>query len=90
MLNFSGCNIPTNLQQELTKYIERGADPGPFLDAVLSNDLIRAVGYASASDLSALKDLVNWLTYHAPQGSFGSAAIVNRWINVKNPEAQNS
>jgi hypothetical protein len=80
MLDFSDYHIPNHTQTALTDYIERGIPVGGFLHAVLSNDLFGAVGRADAQNLPALKDITGWIFMQAPQGSWGSEALVLRWI----------
>jgi hypothetical protein len=81
MLDFSGYNVPAHTQQALADYIENGVPVGGFLNAVLANDLIGAVGSADAQNIKALKDIVGWVCACAPQGSYGSEALYRRWLH---------
>jgi hypothetical protein len=80
MLDFNDYRIPEHTQTALSDYIERGIPVGGFLHAVLSNNLFDAVGKADGQNLPALKDITGWIFTQAPQGSWGSEALVLRWI----------
>lgn len=80
MLDFNEYRIPEHTQTALSDYIERGIPVGGFLHAVLSNNLFDAVSKADKQNLPALKDITDWIFAQAPQGSWGSEALVLRWI----------
>jgi hypothetical protein len=49
-----------NVQSALDLYLDTGRSPGNFLQAVLANDLERAVSAATRMDMLCLKDIV-WM-----------------------------
>lgn len=79
-LNFDGYNVPMHTQATLDRYINHGLRPGSFLEAVLSNDLFRAVGAADLANTLALTEIVKWLYNRAPIGCHGSEEKVHYWI----------
>ena len=79
-LDFTGYDIPSHTQGALERYINHGLRPGSFLEAVLSNDLFRAVGAADLANTLALTEIVKWLYNCAPIGCHGSEEKVHYWI----------
>jgi hypothetical protein len=59
------------------------AQPGPFLTAVICNDLGRAVGYADSENLPLLKTYVEWFYNVPPSDCKGSAAAMRDWLKEK-------
>ena len=80
MLDFKHYHIPTHTQEALINYIERGYEPGSFLYAVLSNDLLGAVSRADALNLPALKDIVQFVHNEMPENCCGNEAVVIRFL----------
>ena len=80
MLDFKHYHIPTHTQEALINYIERGYEPGSFLYAVLSNDLLGAVSRADALNLPALKDIVQFVYNEMPENCCGNEAVVIRFL----------
>ena len=62
------------------RYIEQGQRPGRFLVALLSNDLMDAVGRADVANLTALHDWMLFLYNEAPHLSYGSAENFKAWL----------
>ena len=67
---------------DLRAYIETGRPTNHFLTALLSNDLIEAVGRADARNLAALRDYCMWLKSFAPPLSYGDRQRVTAWIEM--------
>ena len=80
MLDFEDYRVPAHTQEALGDYIERGIPVGGFLHSVLCNDLFGAVGRADASNLPAIREIVNWIYNCAPQDCWGNEAKYLRWI----------
>ena len=66
-------------EEALALYVDEGISPGPFLWAVLENDLWEAVQLCPGS-LEILRDVVEWLCEEAPQECFGSPRKVREWV----------
>jgi hypothetical protein len=64
----------------LQNYWMWGYRPGAFTQAVLENDLYRAAACADYNNKTHLVDLVQWVYFNAPQGSFGSRELVEAWF----------
>ncbi len=72
--------VPEHLHYSLCLYIERGCRPGHFLEAVLSNDLIRSAQLADEKNHAKLADLADFLKAHAPSSCYGSSENVQAWL----------
>ena len=81
IFNFDGFDVPEHTQGALERYFTHALEPGSFLMAVLTNDLIGAVGRADMWNSRSLADIVKWLVNHAPYGSYGDAELVRDWLN---------
>lgn len=73
--------IPPRLMEGIERYIERGIIPGSFLQAVICNDLCRAVGAADPESLQALPALVSHLYHDAPAACWGSHEAMHKWAD---------
>lgn len=72
--------IPAHCRDGMRQYIEHGILTGGFLEAVLENDLRRAVERADDKNVSALPGYVRFLYNYAPAPCWGNPGKVRRWI----------
>lgn len=72
--------IPENIYLALKRYWNDALPPGAFVTAVLSNNLMDAVGYADHVSERYLADIVNYVKYHSPRGSYGNPELVRSWL----------
>lgn len=81
-LNFEGGyeEIPEHMREAMLAYVHMGRLTGDFLRAVVSNDLIGAVGRANRQNLPLIPLYVYWFYNRAPAGCVGSPDIVRAWI----------
>lgn len=79
MLNYQDERLPEHMRDGMKLYLERGIEPGSFLEAVLSNDLRAACECADHINQRRLFDIVSWLYNEAPAGSWGSPENFNHW-----------
>lgn len=79
MVNYT--SLPEYMRDGMQLYIEEGILPGSFLKAVLSNDLMGALGKADETNLAALPAYGRFLYNEAPCGCYGSPAVVASWCN---------
>ena len=70
--------IPEHMHAGVRRYIETGSRTGSFLNALLSNDLMDALGRAAPDNLAAM---ANWMRFlhQMPFNSYGSPAAVAAW-----------
>lgn len=72
--------LPEHMQEVARDYVEKGYEPGGFLFAVLSNDLVDAFGRADAINRAAMGAWAVWLLNEAPSTCWGSAERIHRWV----------
>ena len=78
------CGIPDYMHGGLIRYFDSHIQPGHFLTAVLSNDLMEAFSRADLTNRDAMHGYTMWLYNYAPgraSGAWGSAKAVEEWIN---------
>ncbi len=73
--------IPAHMRDTMRRYIERGIPTGSFLEAVLCNDLMGALGRADEENRAALHGYAVYLYSYAPNGCHGSPSKVSEWIS---------
>ena len=78
--------IPGHMVDGLKLYVEKRIPQGPFLTAVLANDLIEAVQKADARNLNNLPAYADYMYNEMPMDSYGSRAIVKAWLENKPEE----
>lgn len=78
-------NIPLHVRKELLKYLQDHVEPGPFLWAVIHNDLKRTVRHATGEELHCLPDLLQYLQASVSSVAWGSRPIVKWWLENKPP-----
>jgi len=68
------------MQDAARDYVERHIEPGDFLSAVLSNDLMGAFGKADGTNLHSMHDWALWLYNDCPDRAWGSPEKFAAWI----------
>ena len=77
------CGIPEHMVEAIYNYVELGIPPGGFLTAVLSNDLMGALGKADDQNMVSLPAWGRLLYNHIPGAAYGSVKAVNDWLKEK-------
>lgn len=72
--------IPSHMHGAVRRYFFDGIAPGSFLTAVLSNDLMGALGKADDDNRNALPGYGAFLYNYVPADSFDSPACVKEWL----------
>lgn len=80
-LDFSDYDIPVHTQDALARYVEDRLEPGGFLYAVLTNDLLGAVSRADLQNQRALAEIVKFVYNRCPLRCHGSYENYTAWIN---------
>lgn len=83
-LDFAGYDISEFTQGVLDRYINGRLYPGSFMEAVLCNDLKKAVSSADTENMNKIPEYVRWLYNRAPSACWGSIADYERWLYKKN------
>jgi hypothetical protein len=74
-------DLPKHFYDSLKLYLEHGCQPGQFLTAVLSNDLVRAVTYADPEAMASLKRIVQFVYNDIPSPCWGTPDRVQAWTS---------
>lgn len=72
--------LPEHMRDGMRRYIERGIEAGSFMTAVLSNDLMGALGKADDVNRHQLFAYASFLYNEAPRACHGSPEAVAAWI----------
>lgn len=71
--------VPEHLRDSLAHYIVRGLQPGRFVTAVLSNNLLGAFRHGDEDSLAGLRNLVTFMVDIVPGTAWGSHKHVAEW-----------
>lgn len=72
--------IPPRIREALDDYGKHGLETGSCMRAVLEGKLFEAFAAADYATIAAMPSIVIYVTTRLPQGSWGSPAIVARWL----------
>jgi hypothetical protein len=73
-------SVPLHIHSAIVAYVCNRQIPGSFLQAVIKNDLRRAVCLADCDNLPYLKDIVLFFYNYAPSTCYGSAEAMKNWV----------
>lgn len=74
--------IRPNMVEALERYVETGHPVGDFLTAVITNDLMRACGYADDDNKRNIPAFCGWLYNVAPMNCHGSKEKMKAWQEI--------
>lgn len=74
--------LPEHMQEGARLYVEHGIEPGSFMHAALSNNLIGAFNTADHINLTRMEDWALWLYSECPFAARGSREKVEAWIKA--------
>lgn len=80
--------IPITTFEVLQDYVLEHRNPGGFLTAVLSNDLLDAVTRADSENIRALPELVKYIYWNCPKKCWGDADSVEEWLEERSSSYQ--
>lgn len=75
--------IEPRFRESIDAYVATGRPTGGFLEAVLSNDLMEALGRADSGAIDNLPHIVAYVYNEAPSGCWGSRERVREWIKER-------
>lgn len=78
--------IPVRMHGPVVRYLKHKIKPGSFLTAVLSNKLVDAYSYADDDNRQYIENWALWLYNDVPGDSWGSEAVVVRWLAKRGEE----
>jgi len=71
--------LPEHCRGGMRRYIEDGVIPGDFLQAVIRNNLVDALGKADDINCSRIMDYGSFLYNEVPLGCWGSKTKMLKW-----------
>lgn len=74
--------IPRTMWESMIEYIMVGRPVGDFLEALLCNDLMKAVAKADLINIQRLQDYCMFLIGCAPIGCYGTPAAYKEWMKT--------
>lgn len=75
--------IPERMVVPIERYINHRVKPGPFLQAVICNDLKGAMSQADDVNFANLPAYIAFFHNEAPGGCCGSPGKMEEWVNPK-------
>lgn len=72
--------LPNYIKESLEAYANEGRPTGGFLQAVLENDLMQAIGRADCYNEPLMVDICSYVYNHMPISCHGSPKIVADWL----------
>lgn len=79
-VDFTGYNVPEHMHDTIERYINHRLHPGSFLEAVVCNDLKRAVDRADLVNQNCLAEYIRWFHNRAPATCWGSRENYEKWM----------
>ena len=75
--------VSQTVRDSLKRYVENGIPTGGFLQAVLENNLMEAMGRADLYNRVNLFDICSYVYNEIPYACHGSKEIVATWLAKK-------
>lgn len=79
--------VPPHMWDAVTGYYLHRFQPGSFMTALLSNDLMGALGRADDVNAANIQRWCQFLYNYTPAGSYGTPERVRQWLK---PETQDA
>ncbi len=76
------------IKKSLDRYVEHGIPPGGFLEAVLCNNLMEAMGRADIENHDTIFEICQYVYNEMPGNCHGSPEIVAAWYERKSAERE--
>lgn len=74
-------HLPGNIKDAIDAYVEHRLPPGSFTQAVLENDLMKAVGHADMISYASLREICMYVCWEIPGDCHGSKEKVAAWLD---------
>ena len=82
------CGIPQYMHGAIIRFYENGIAPGPFLTALINNDLKGTISHADDTNRRRIHSYIMWFHNEVPGGSWGYAGAVDKWIESFKDEGE--
>lgn len=83
-----GSKIEQRFKEAIDRYVSHGVPTGGFLQAVLENDLMGAIGRADSDAMDNIRHIISYLYNEAPSPCWGSKEKVTKWFETHKPETE--
>ena len=83
--NMAEMQVPRHIHNAVVGYVVDGSSVGDFLQAVINNDLSKAVGHADTENTLNLPAVVSWFYNEAPSDCWGRTGAYRYWRDRKSP-----
>jgi hypothetical protein len=67
-------------KQTIDLYVQKGIPGGSFIHAVMSNNLMEAIGQADSENLRDIHSICQYVYCHCPHECWGSPEKVKIWV----------
>jgi hypothetical protein len=74
--------VPAHLRHPLTRYVDEGVNPGCFLEAFFSNNLLGALEHADFASRRRLYDIAEFINNFVPAVCCGDRKSFENWIEI--------
>ena len=75
--------IPERAKETIDLYVEHGCEPGSFIYAVLTNNLIGAIGRADEHNLANIRSICQYVYNDITSECWGSEEKVKAWMEKR-------
>jgi len=82
--------LPEHIRYGMQRYIEYGEIPGNFLQQVICNRLVHALGAADSINTEHMRDIVTFIYNEAPAPCWGSEKLMLKWSKERQEEQSNA
>jgi len=72
--------IPDYMRSIVISYVIDHCPVGGFLERVISNDLVGAIGKADNNNIRNIPAYINWFYNYAPTDCWGNNEVYKNWI----------
>ena len=69
------------IKASLDRYVNDKIPTGSFLEAVLSNNLVEAVGRADSNNIQRIPEIVKYIYNNLPSNCWGDSETVTKWLS---------
>ena len=70
-----------DIKASLDRYVNDKIPTGGFLEAVLSNNLVEAVGRADSNNIQRIPEIVKYIYNNLPSNCWGDKETVTKWLS---------
>jgi len=78
-MDFDTYKIPGYMRDSITQWVKNGIEPGDFLHAVLTNNLVGAVARADNTNINLLPNYIRFFNNETPMDCWGSVDLYLAW-----------